>query len=396
MTNAVGSRWIALLVLFFARFAMAFQFQSLGAVSPLLMADLALEYALLGTLIGIWMLPGIFFAIPGAAIGQRFGEKRIVVLGLALMALGTVMIATTSAYHVLLVGRLVSGIGAVVVNVLLTKMAADWFTDRELSTAMAILVVSWPLGIGVALVVLGPVAEASSWTVSMHITLGICVVALVALSLAYRSPRNSTHSGPPASRLSLRELTLVSLAGIVWGNFNVAYILVVSFVPALLTDSGTSAANSAILVSLSAWPLVLTAPIGGMIADRTGRPIGLIYISFAGMAICMAIMLATDQVWLTMLLFGILAGPCAGPIMALPAKALAPQSRALGMGVFFTWYYIAMALVPPLAGLMRDLSGFFAAPLISGSMLLGLGAAALYGFVRGVGSPPASVKPRHA
>lgn len=386
MTNAVGNRWIALVLLFFARFAMAFQFQSLGAVSPLLMADLTLEYALLGTLIGIWMLPGVFFAIPGGALGQRFGEKRMVVLGLALLALGTLMIATASAYDVVFVGRLVSGIGAVVVNVLITKMAADWFADRELSTAMAVLVISWPLGIGVALAGLGPLAEASSWPVAMHVTLGVCIVAFVALSLAYRSPRGATSIASAPSRLSLRELMLVSAAGIVWASFNVAYILVVSFAPALLNEYGMSAANSALLVSLSAWPLILTAPIGGVIADRTGRPIGLIYFSFAGMAICMALMLTTDHVWLPLLLFGILSGPCAGPIMALPAKVLAPHSRALGMGVFFTWYYIAMALFPPLAGLMRDLSGMFAAPLVFGSILLALGAAALYGFVSGVGA----------
>jgi MFS family permease len=97
-----------------------------------------------------------------------------------------------------LAGRLVSGIGAVAVNVLLTEMAADWFADRELSTAMAVLVVSWPLGIGVALVVLGPLAASVSWPAAMHATLAICIVALVGLSsfiacLAGRRPPLRRH-----------------------------------------------------------------------------------------------------------------------------------------------------------------------------------------------------------
>ena len=150
--------------------------------------------------------------------------------------------------------------------------------------------------------------------------------------------------------LKKRELMLASAAGIVWATFNVAYILVVGFVPALLTERGMSAASSAALVSLATWPLVLTAPIGGLIADWTGRPLRLIYLSFVAMAVCMALMLATEHVWLVLLLFGVLTGPCAGSIMALPAKALAPRSRALGMGVFFTWYYVGMAIFPPLAG----------------------------------------------
>jgi MFS family permease len=383
--HAVGNRWIALSLLFFARFAMAFQFQSLAAVSPVLMKDLNLEFALLGTLIGVWMMPGAFVAIPGGALAQRFGEKRIVVAGLALMALGTWMTAISAAYDMVLAGRLVSGIGAVAVNVLLTKMAADWFADRELSTAMAVLVVSWPLGIGVALVVLGPLAAFVSWPAAMHATLAICIIALVALAVAYRAPGGPASAGARSSMLQLRELMLASAAGIVWATFNVAYILVVGFVPALLTERGMSAANSAALVSLATWPVVLTAPIGGWIADWSGRPLRLIYFSFIGMALCMALMLAVDPVWLVLLLFGILTGPCAGSIMALPAKALAPPSRALGMGVFFTWYYVGMALFPPLAGLVRDLSGFFAAPLMLGCALLAIGAAALYAFTRAVG-----------
>lgn len=390
------NRWLALALLFLARTAMGFQFQSLGAVSPLLMRDLGIEFALLGTLVGIWMLPGAFVAIPGGALGQRFGEKRMVVFGLGLMALGTLMIAMAGTYEAVFAGRLVSGIGAVVVNVLLTKMAADWFADRELSTAMGLLVVSWPLGIGVALVALGPLAASLSWAVAMHVTLGVCIVAFVAIALGYRSPARAASATASSSRLSARELGLVSLAGIVWALFNVAYILVVSFVPALLSQRGMPPAHSALLVSLSTWPVVLTAPLGGMLADRTGRSNALIYGSFAGMAISMWLMLSVDNVWLMLLAFGLLTGPCAGPIMALPAKVLRPDSRALGMGVYFTWYYVGMALLPPAAGYVRDATGLFAAPLLFGCALLVLGAIAVFVFVHLAGAGKAAGAPRPA
>ena len=67
---------------------------------------------------------------------------------------------------------------------------------------------------------------------------------------------------------------------------------------------------------------------------------------------------------------GIVAGPAAGVIMALPARALPQESRNLGMGVFFTLYYLGMASLPGIAGWFRDLSGFRAAPLLFGSFLL--------------------------
>ena len=263
------NRWLALALLFLARTAMGFQFESLGAVSPLLNAGLGIEFALLGTLGRDLDAARRLRRRPRRGARPPLGEKRMVVLGLGLMALGTLMIAMAGTYEAVFAGRLVSGIGAVIVNVLLARWPPTAFADRELSTAMGLLVVSSSLGIGVALVALGPLAAASSWAVAMHVTLGVCIVAFVGIALGYRSPARAASATASSSRLSARELGLVSLAGIVSARFNVAYILVVSFVPALLSQRGMPPAHSALLVSLSTSPVVLTAPLGGMLADRT-------------------------------------------------------------------------------------------------------------------------------
>ena len=52
-------KWIVLAVLFAARAAIGFQFQSVGSATPALMADLALDYAALGLLLGAYLLPGV-------------------------------------------------------------------------------------------------------------------------------------------------------------------------------------------------------------------------------------------------------------------------------------------------------------------------------------------------
>jgi predicted MFS family arabinose efflux permease len=77
-------RWIALAVLTIARIAMGFQFQSVGAVSPLLTAHLQLTSVDLGLLVGLFSMPGIIVALPGAMLGARLGDRRLVLIGLAL------------------------------------------------------------------------------------------------------------------------------------------------------------------------------------------------------------------------------------------------------------------------------------------------------------------------
>jgi predicted MFS family arabinose efflux permease len=127
---APDRRWLILLVLFVARAAIAFQFQSIPALSPLLVENLQIDYALLGTLVGLYMLPGVVFSLPGGVLGQRFGEKQIALVGLGLMTLGGLWVALSDMYLSASFGRVVGGVGAVLLNIVLAKMVTDWCAGR--------------------------------------------------------------------------------------------------------------------------------------------------------------------------------------------------------------------------------------------------------------------------
>jgi MFS family permease len=72
------NRWAILAVLFTVRLSMPFQFQSVAAVAPLLTEKFGLNLADIGLLIGLYFTPGVALALPGGAIGQRFGDKSTV------------------------------------------------------------------------------------------------------------------------------------------------------------------------------------------------------------------------------------------------------------------------------------------------------------------------------
>src|SRR5262245_38182851 len=146
----IAKRWIILLVLFLARTAMAYQFQTVGALGPILVDALKIDFAWVGTLIGLYMLPGAIFALPGGLLGQRYGAKNLVLIGLSLMVAGGSLTATDS-FPIVASGRLISGVGAVLINVVMTKMVTDWFASREIITAMSVFITSWPLGLAMGL-----------------------------------------------------------------------------------------------------------------------------------------------------------------------------------------------------------------------------------------------------
>src|SRR2546426_9027446 len=146
----VDSRWVALALIFVTRTSMGVQFQSIASVGPLLVADLGLSYAQVGTLIGLYLLPGVALSLPGGLIGQRFGDRRAVVCGLAAMVVGGLVTAWSDGFAGAAAGRLLSGGGGVLMNILLIKMTADWFAGREMATAMAAGLSAWPVGLRLA------------------------------------------------------------------------------------------------------------------------------------------------------------------------------------------------------------------------------------------------------
>ena len=67
---------------------------------------------------------------------------------------------------------------------------------------------------------------------------------------------------------------------------------------------------------------------------------------------------------LWLLLFGLLRGGCSGGVMALPGQVLPPEKRHVGFGVYYTVHFLGMALLPPLAGALRDATDNAALPVV--------------------------------
>jgi predicted MFS family arabinose efflux permease len=306
----MDNRWVILVILFFARTAMGFQHQAVASVSSLLIKDLNIDYARLGTLIGIYQLPGVVLAFPGGLLGNRFGDKRVVVVALGLMAIGGFVMGGSSSYSCAVVGRLISGTGAVLVNVLLTKMVADWFAGREIVTAMAILVSSWPLGIGLALLSLGRFAQATSWLVVMHLTAVVSLVALVLVTAVYPNPVIGTQHEQKLNgfKLSRQELCLVLLAGLIWTLFNVGFVVLPSFGTEFLTTAGYTIAGAGSLISVVTWTAIPSVQVGGYMAERIGRPNRIMVICFLGIGLTMCLLSYGSYPLVLLIVLGLLFG----------------------------------------------------------------------------------------
>src|SRR5262245_33132785 len=166
---------------------MAFQFQSVAAVAPLLSNKFGVNLADIGLLIGLYFTPGVALALPGGAIGKRLGDKTTVGFSLALMMVGSLVMAFADTWGWQMAGRLVAGAGGWMLNVQLTKMMTDWFAGQEIATAMAIFVNSWPAGVGVSLLTLPAIGTAYGAS-AVFLAVGALIAVGIALITVYRPP----------------------------------------------------------------------------------------------------------------------------------------------------------------------------------------------------------------
>jgi MFS family permease len=351
------NRWTILAVLFLARTAMGFQFQSIGALSPLLVDSYGLSLADIGFLIGLYLAPGVVVAIPGGAIAGRFGDKRIVGLSMGLMFLGSVLIAWAPTWGLLVTGRLLAGVGGVALNVVMTKMVIDWFVGREISTAMSIFINSWPLGIALALFALPIISANGGLQLAWITVLASITVALITFVLIYQPADTATEAVTEVKITSFPVYPLL-LAGTAWALSNAALAMVFSFGPALLTERGLGLTTASALISAFMLCLAIAIPIGGVLADRSGKRDAVIMFGLSSFVVLAPVIMYAPIaiVPAAVLIFGFLSGLCFGPIVGMPATILPPQSRAFAMGVYFTIYYVAMMGAPVLAGALADYS----------------------------------------
>lgn len=382
-------RWFILAILFIARTCMALEFQILGAVMPFARVDLDSDYAAMGQLMGLFMLPGIVLALPAGMLSSRFGLKRLAVFSLLLLAGGSALFSVSHDYGTALAGRLVGGAGNAVLSVLVSAMVAEWFRDRDLSTALSIVFISWQFGLAVALAVFPAIAEAASWRWACHLTTLVCMAVAVLVGLTYRSPAGTAtstatatgrRSMPSLRLIARRQSILPTLAGIIWTAYNVGQVIFLTYAPALLASTGVSVTEASRTVSLTVWVTMATMPLGGLLTDRCRRPLMPVAVGSLGAAAAgMAFSLGAPPV-ASCIAAGLFLGLPAGGILALPARHSAPGETAWSLGWFMTVFYILMTLIQMVAGLIRDRTGSDLVTVEFGCALLALVAVGLIPF----------------
>ncbi len=155
--------------------------------------------ALIGMAMGIYGLTQGLLQIPFGVASDRFGRKRVMVIGLAIFALGSALAALAPTLAWLVAGRALQGAGAI--SAAVTALLADQTRDSVRTKAMALVGASIGLMFAVSLV-LSPLLNALvglSGLFAMTSTLAVIGIAVV---LWWVPAEPAAHAAPEAGGLA--------------------------------------------------------------------------------------------------------------------------------------------------------------------------------------------------
>lgn len=155
--------------------------------------------ALVGLAMGIYGLTQAVLQLPLGMASDRFGRKRVIVLGLLVFAGGSLLAALADSLTGLLVGRALQGAGAV--SAAVTALLADQTRDEVRTKAMAMVGGSIGLMFAVALVA-APVLTAAFGLSGLFALTCLLALAGVAVMLWWVPPESGALRQAPRGRLA--------------------------------------------------------------------------------------------------------------------------------------------------------------------------------------------------
>ncbi|MGI8903019.1 MAG: DHA2 family efflux MFS transporter permease subunit [Solirubrobacteraceae bacterium] len=222
--------------------------------------------------VNAYVLAFAVLLLTGAALGDRFGRKRMFIAGVALFTLSSAAAALAPTTALLIAARAVQGVGAAIVLPLTLTLLADAFPPQRRGIALGVW--SGVSGIAVAIgpLVGGAVVEAISWHWIFWINVPVGI-ALVGLAIA-----RLDESHGPSARLDLRGLGLASS-----GLFAVVY--------GVVRSQSQGWTNPEILISLAVGILLVLAFVAHEL--RTEEPmLPMRFFANRGFAVTNAVSLA--------------------------------------------------------------------------------------------------------
>ena len=341
----LARRSIGILVLLStAAFAGAWNFTFLAPVLPDVAGDTGVSVTAAGQLVTASALVTVAFLVLLGPLADRYGRRPMLMLGLAAMALAALGSAATSSYALLMLLRVLSGVGDALVLPSAAAAIGDYFDKKDREVALNVLLVPMGAGVVIGLPVVVLVSDAFDWHAAFLLFGLLNLACLVGIAALLPRPTYETPSPPKrlsdhyresygevlGKRTALAILAAAVLGATVWNGM-------VTYAGAFFEDElGAEGGDLSALFAAVGGSYVLGGAVGAALARRAPpRPIAVL--SALGAAVfLLPLVLTTDVAPVAIVLALAFAASRSPGIAALNNMLLdlAPGAQATAISVY--------------------------------------------------------------
>jgi MFS family permease len=360
---------------------------ALPTAAPLLRLDLHFSDTQTGILLSAFFWTYASMQIPIGLLAERFGAHRVLAVGLAVWASATILVGVAHSFTVLLLLRLLLGLGESAGFPCVSKLLASAVPPKGLGLANGIVAFAYLFGPAVGLYAGGLLMAQFGWRSAFFV--------FGALSLLWLWPwfgiaRQVPTPAPSNVEDSPRFWTVLknpAMWGTGLGLFSINYVFyfMLTWLPSYLVRArGFSMVEMAQLAGSSYVVNALSALAGGWAIDRyirRGGSSGVAYksvlaVAHIGSVVCMLSMaVGTRPVALAaMFLFQVVCGTSSPCVFAVSQILAGPRAAGRWVGIQNTCGSLAGVVAPALTGFIVDRTHSFTnAFLVAAAMsVLGL------------------------
>ncbi|SEM97593.1 MFS transporter [Bradyrhizobium sp. OK095] len=272
------SRYQSLLIalLAFTQFTIILDFIIMSPLGAILMPALDITTGQFGIAVSAYAFSAGFSGILAAGFADRFDRKRLLLFFYVGFTLGTLLCAAAQTYHVLLLGRIVTGLFGGVIGSVVLAIVTDLFAlhlrGRVMGFIQTAFAASQVLGIPAGLFL----ANHWSWHVCFIAIVGLSIVTIAVIGFAMepvdahlklKQDRNPFHHliatiGEPRYTLAFAVTTLLATGGYMLMPYSSAFTV---------NNIGIDMAHLPTIYLVSGLFSIVTGPLVGRASDAFGK-----------------------------------------------------------------------------------------------------------------------------
>lgn len=347
-----------------------YAYDSIAPVADLLRTERGLSQTQIGLLNAVFSLPNIFLALAGGILIDRYGPARVALWTATLCCIGTILTALEAPFGLMVLGRLLFGVGEETLYIALLAGLAQWFSGGGTALAMALFF---------SLARVGSYAADISprWARSLYehgsqpplwlaaaITGVSLVAALIYAYLDSSSRRVTRGVAPAAERVTWADIRKFDRSYWYILALNVLFASVFfpfrsTFAIEYFQDAkGLSLQAAGLVNSWVFFTAIFATPLFGFVADRVGHRALMMMIGTLMLPLTFVVLGATNwSLWISTALMGISFSVVPAVIWASTAMLVGPSRLGTAYGLVNVLQNVGLAVCNMAAGWLNDAAG---------------------------------------